>query len=774
MIKTGVHFKDLEFWNKRSDELYSQIGSGRNAWMFNQANNLENIGYALGEQSRWRYKKRPDEITQNDRTMAPSSDWRNSKLLFHLIQTMVTLISNQKLGPCVTGIDAFSREAHDNLERDLKMASILKQAEGWYQEVAAKQGISPMDVPVTNDGLRVRLSMKPQLREEMNFELGVAQLLNIYQWDQTDLETIKCDLITNIGGTWIDLDSCMPNIRAINPLNAYCSHSFREDCSDISEGAEIILVPLWKLEAYAKDQFTDWEQVKGQARPYEQIVKSGGFSSYQFLGSFDSTVDYVPILHGAWKESRKLTKIDFVNSKGELDTALDIDLDPNELEEDRVIGHKTQPYEFTFSFKRVLNTEQYYDKGLLEPQMRYLPINNPEDRTVIDPRPSELPCIFSNPNVMFGRSQSVVDQLKDVMDTLQRAIDKYNATLQAYIPQSVEINMDMMSDIKIGGESKNIDQVIAAFERKGILLKQKQTSYRVGPHDSPDAIKVHENNMSQNIERLAAAWQFLENKVLSMAGIAPTELGQKAPDRTSANVNQSMIQGQNNILGGYFRVRLSRFSRVTFQLMLWLKHCGYEGVYEGQHFKIDRKDMRKRLFNMTTEVLPSDFQWQYLQDAAVQAYNAKPREIEFSDLIIIQMGARKNYKQLASYFAEQQRIGRERNDAKEERMIALNNQGAGQAAQLKGQMEIQKIQVKEQLITERTGMETQAEGMITQAELTNAQKIEMAKILEVTNPQLASDYAATILGLDPNLYRKQVNDLVEVQANPPKTESVAA
>ena len=770
MIKTGVHKRDSHFWNKRFDALYGQIGANRNARMFNRGLMLESVLYSLGEQERWRYKKRPDEITSQDVATLPTSDWRNSKLLFHLIQTMVTLISDQKLMPSVNGIDALARAFHQDNDRRMKLAMLLKQTGGAYEEVAAQVGMSPEEVPVTNEGLAVRLSMKPQLREEMDFELGISKLLNIYNWEQLDLETIKASLITNITGICIDLDSCMPNIRAINPMNAYCDHSNMEDCSDISEACEIILVPLWKLEAYAKDQFEDWSVVKAQARTYDSIVNMAGFGNYQFLGGYDSTVLYVPVLHGSWVETRNVVYKKIRTKSGAEETVLDIDMDPDK--DDRVLEAVSKPYQFVFTGKRIINTEEYYDRGLLEPQMRYLPISNPDEKAVVDPRTSRLNFLFSNPNVIFGRAQSMIDKLKPEMDSLQRAIDKYNGTLQAYIPQAIEIHMDKLADIKIGGEAKSIPQIIAMFERRGILLKQYATSFVKRPNDTDDAIKVHENNMSQNIERLANAWQFLENKVLALAGIAPTELGQSAGNRVSQGLNQSMIQGQNNILGCYYRCRNSTFARVTFQLLLWLQYKGDSGVHDGKEYTIDKAAMRDRLFNTETMVLPTQAQWEALQAEAAKAYDKGI--IDWSDLMIIQMDQRKNYKQLSAYFGERERVGRARQDAREEKMIELNNQGAEQAANRKGQMDIQKIQVKENLVNQRSALETQAGGMETEAKVNQLTEAEYLNALVQVNPQAADAYVKAKLGIAPDAYQENVDALVDIVVNPPKKETVSS
>lgn len=744
MIKTGIHEKHHDFYIKRSDQLLTQLGIRRNSRMFNRPLMRESVNYALGNQERWRYKKRPDEITDTDRETKPTSDWRNSKLMFHLVQTLVTLIKGQRLSPSVTGIDMLSRAAQKELEVNLRMASINKQIGAAYEEYAHNAGISPEEVPVTDDGLRMRLAMRPQLREEMSFELGISKLLNVYNYDETDTQVIKSAVTMNINGVCIDLDSCMPNIRAVSAMNAYCNHSDKEDCSDISEACEMILVPLWMLEAYAKDQFKDWNRVKAQARPYEQIVASGNYNTYGFVGAFDSAVLYVPVLHGSWTETRDVYAKTVITKNGDVEHFLDIDMD---LDDKRLLEYKKKAYQFVYTFKRVLDTTEFYDTGLLEPQTRYLPVNNPADRTLVDPRTAHLNWIFSNPNNLFGVSNSFPDLIKPEIDSLQRVIDKFNAIIQSAIPQTIEINFDMLSEIKMGDQKWSVDRLLQLFERKGILLKSKNTSYARGPHDSPDAIKVYTNNVYTNAQALLTIWSTLENKIYTMAGIAATQLGQSAGDRVSQGLNDSMIQGQNNVLGGYYRSRNKLFSRLCFQLYLWLQHKGDAGVYEGQEYVIDPAEMRERLMNVTTEVEPSDAQWDFLQQAAIQAYNATPRELEFSDLILIQFGNRKNYKQLASYFAEKQRVNTERNNAKEERMIALNNEGASEAANRKAQGEIQKIQVKEQLVTQRTGLEQQSKAMMEEAGLKQMTEADYLEVLSRVNAEATNEYVLAKLGI---------------------------
>ena len=773
MIKLGPHKKNVDFFKRRTDNLYAQITGGKNIRMFNRAMMAENIQYALGEQDRWRYKKRPDEITQNDRNMLPTSDWRNSKLLYKIIKTMVTLISKRRLMPSVTGIDSLAREQRGNIELQMKLAQILKRIDGNYQQVAAGIGMDPDSVPITDDGLRVRLTMQPQLREEMDLELGISKLQNIYKWEQTDLEVIKGCLLWNIGGVVVDLDSCMPNIRAFNAFNGICDNSHKEDCSDINEAAEVILVPLWKLEAYAKDQFTDWNNVKAQARTYDQIVSMPGFSGFIYMaGAFDTNpaILYVPVLHASWKETRNLCKKTVRLPNGTIETFLEIDVDPASDKRD-IIEYASQPYEFVFTCKRILGTtNQMYDAGLLEPQNRFLPVDNPKDKNIVDPRTSELNFVLTNPNVLFGRSISIIEELKPEMDSLQRATDKFNATLQAYIPQSIEINMDLLAELEIGTKKQSKDQILAMFERKGILLTQKTIGHSIGPNQSDKAIAIIPNDMSSNLERLQNTMDRLEQKIERLSGIAATEMGQVAGNRVSNALNESMISGQNNVLGCYFRSRIQVNERLNFQLMIWLMRNGDSGVFDGKEFSIDKQAMRKRLFNMSTVILPTEEQWAELKAAAQQAYNSQPPKITWADYWIISQSSLKNIKELSAYFAEREAQGIARNMAEQERLVALNNEGAQMAAQAKTKGDLDKIQAKESMINQRSAMVEQAKGMTKEAELTTSQEMEYLDVLKSVNPQAANDYVLMKLGQDPNLYRKQVDGLVDVVINPPEKQ----
>lgn len=766
MIKTGPHKKDDKFFLKRTDSFYNQIVQGRNLRMYNRAMMIENIQYALGEQDRWRYKKRPDEITQNDRNTLPTSDWRNSKLLYKIIKTVVSLIAKQELVPQVNCIDAFSKEKKRNLEAQLKLAQILKRIGADYQEVAAQIGIDPSEVPITNEGLRTRLSMQPQLREEMDMELAISKLLNIYEYRATELEQIKCNLITNLAGVVIDLDSCMPNIRAFNPLNGISDHSNKEDCSDINEAAEIILVPLYKLEAYAKNQFKDWNNVKAQARTYDQIVSMPGWSGFVFSAGWtdDPAVLYVPVLHATWSETRNITYKKLADGR----SFLDLDVDPSKDRRD-ILEHNTKAYSFVFSCKRILNTDEMYDAGLLEPQIRFMPVSNPLDKTQVDPRTSHINFILSNPNVIFGRSVALVEEIKPEMDALVRATDKFNATLQAFIPQSVEIDMDALAELELGGEKRASDQLLAMYERKGILLVQKKLM-RNGPNESSRAISILPNNMSESFERLQNAVDRLENKINMMSGIAATEMGQSAGNRVSQGLNQAMIDGQNNVLGCYFRARIQTYERLIFQLMLYVKNTGVNGIHDGQEFRIDKDEMRERLFNTSTAVAPSDLDWQILIDAATKAYQREPPLITFADYMIIVKGNKKNYKQFASYFAEKELQGKREQQEREERAIQMNNEGQAEAADRKAQGDIAKIQTKEKMIDQRTALVEQSKGMIKEAELDVTNKDALIAQLVKVNPRAANQYILEQLGVDPSLYAEDAAGLVDVIVNPPTKE----
>jgi len=748
MIKSqfekGIHKKSREFMLKRADGFYGQIAFGNNQWMFPRLNMIESIQYVLGEQSRMRYKKRPDEITQNDRNTLPTSDWRNSKLLYKILKTVTTLVMQQELMPSVNGIDALTRESKKEYATRLKLAALLKRIGTMYDDVAAQIGLHPDQIPVTSDGLQVQLSMAPQLRHEMNMELGISKLLNIYRWySSLDAEYIKTTLVCNIAGVVNDLSSCMPNIRVFNPLNGYCDFSNREDCSDILEGAEIILVPLTDIMAYAKDQINDMESVKAQAKTYSQIVAMPSFSNYSFMGTYgtNDAVLYVPVIHASWKETKDVCYKEVEMPDGSTKEFLEIDVDP--LKDPRIKEYKSKPYQFVFTLKRIIGTRELYDTGLLYPQNRFLPIENPMDSTVIDPRPSELNFILSNPNVVWGRSISMIDELKAEVDNLIRAQDKFASTLQAFIPQAIAINTDLLAELMLGNTKMSIDQLITMFERKGVLLYQKATSRAGGIGDNTTKpIEILDNNMSQNLERLLAVIREQEDRIDRLSGIALSQMGQSPGDRTSLGLNEQLIQGQNNVLGCYFRARNLVFERLNFQLMLYLKYTGDKGVGQnGVEYEFTPDELKERLFNITTDVVPTEALWQDLQDAATMAYKAKPRELEWADLMIIRNSRKKNYKQISAYFADKQIRFREREEKKEAAMIQMNNEGSAQASQVKTEGDLQKIQMKEQMVTERTLQAKQADVQVDMANIEAMVFKAVTEALSKVNPQAASTVA---------------------------------
>ncbi len=130
----------------------------------------------------------------------------------------------------------------------------------------------------------------------------------------------------------------------------------------------------------------------------------------------------------------------------------------------------------------------------------------------------------------------------------------------------------------------------------------------------------------------------------------------------------------------------------------------------------------------------------------------------------------KNIKELSAYFAEREAQGIARNMAEQERLVALNNEGAQMAAQAKTKGDLDKIQAKESMINQRSAMVEQVKGMTKEAELTTSQEMEYLDVLKSVNPQAANDYVLMKLGQDPNLYRKQVDGLVDVVINPPEKQ----
>ena len=123
---------------------------------------------------------------------------------------------------------------------------------------------------------------------------------------------------------------------------------------------------------------------------------------------------------------------------------------------------------------------------------------------------------------------------------------------------------------------------------QGILLKSKTLLYTRGPHDSPDAIKVYSNNVYANAQSLLDMECHLKTNIHHGWHCCHSIEGKVAGDRVSQGLNESMIQGQNNVLGGYYQNRNKLFFQTMLSTLLMVFAIqGGSSVYEGRDYEID-------------------------------------------------------------------------------------------------------------------------------------------------------------------------------------------
>jgi hypothetical protein len=339
---------------------------------------------------------------------------------------------------------------------------------------------------------------------------------------------------------------------------------------------------------------------------------------------------------------------------------------------------KMQP-QTVYKGKYIIGTDLIWNWGPKEQIAREPIPMREEDVALTNPAKAQLGFKWFQPNLVFGRSVTLLEQMLPHIDILQKTWDQFTNVVYRLVPQAISVDVDSITDISLGKNQKlQPSDVINLLVQHGIDIYSSSV-YKGMPNSSANkGAQFKDNPAASNLERLLNSFTAQYNILENMCGIgALVQGGSQSPEIGKA-VSQLQSEGTDNVLAGVLDAEIS-IIEATAKHLMWISQAyGIDGGFKGQPYKIDPATHKFNIYNCKMGLLPSPGEWQALYMDA-KAF-AQAGQIDYEDTIAIRKIDNFTDAQLYLAWKRKKKERRVRQDAQQNQEATFKGQAAAAQA----------------------------------------------------------------------------------------------
>lgn len=711
-IKGFRESKEYTWLKKKASELFYGYGPStfptQAPFGMLQSEMIELFNYAYGIQSKARTTDNPN-TSPNDEYLLPFASKRSSKLLHHLLTTMVGNISKDKLDVQFTRIDTMGSDAKMSYKGMLQLAQMIKAAGAAHNEAAAAAGLTPDEVPDTMSHLRARLAIDPKLWDERDMSVAVKAIFSYAGMDNVMKAAVLCLAIFAFAGIRSDNTGSFPEIRYMNPIMTRTNWSPMMDYKDLIYFSEIVIIPLTKFKHEAAGWLTDAEikSVEETAVTYESILQRQGMTGY--LGAYGSMFEgdkFVEVMDFEFKHTHYLTmKRKSVRGVPTLFVDLKNGQSPTS---------EQTPIYARYGGKYCCQTGLMYRCGRLTPEPRQpMPLME-EDSKLTDHTDVILGATFFRTMALNGVSVSPVGRVMEHIDSLNTLLGQHSNTVKAIVPDITTFDLDAMRAVLLSPSQKagDVKKIVQAFLRRGLAPYNGKKRPPAAGNAWP--IANIPNNTAQKLTTLEASieWEIRQIRMLvgvpeTLEGIMP---GTRTGDKAMQNMNNQAAESMEMI-----RSARKDLFKTTAKFWLYTIQCnGYTGSYNGKSVRVNPDMHAWSIYDTDVIVDSTAERWNMLMQAAI-AGNQKGL-IPFSMLAYLNTESDIQTAELRFSAFEQDALQKQQQQAQQNFQMNAEDQQNKLNATIQGKLEDRNLQT--QAIIQKANIDANAriEAVLRQIE----------------------------------------------------------
>lgn len=693
--------KDKKFVLKYGKALYNSFRkSGLNLFYNNRVEYLENIGYAMGNQSSDQYKQRLDCWEDQDKSWL-NLDWQILNLATKFVNVVVGKLNKNDHTVICKAIDALAMDQKKEYKAKLDAFLELK---AWMNSVGvdASKFFSEMpDINLDPEELEINLNMNLKHRWCMEMEKLIEVVLDNNKYKQLKRELNWDAAVLGVRVLKItEMRDGLPVLEKTNPENFITSYTEFEDFRNMQNGGEVRLMSPSEFFKRAGKDLTDDQKkdiLENFTKTKPVYSHNDGSSNGRIIdegdGKFIEVFDYCFLSPDTMVYEKKKDKRgnSQMYRKGH-----GFPGNPEEYEEKYKGEREAHRATYNALYKGlwVIGSEYIVDCGRVE---------NAQVDEFYD---NVVPYVVFAPNMKHGHSASMVKQMIPVLNMIQLNWLRFNDAIAKYIPKGAFIDLDALDDINIGKGGKNLTkkEIIDTYFKRGIVVGRRKNMANKGANGMP--VEELENGMSKDTERFF-------NNILMGIGMLRDIIGvnevtdASTPDpKMLKSLAEAAMAGSNNALDYLFHADNISFEtmcqKLSYSIIGAIKRGVKTGIEESVgkgaiKFFGENSEMTKHKYAIKIENKPTQEEWNAFYNQVDIALANK--EISSSDAAFVR--EIDNLKQARQYLIVKEkkklRMDAEQQQASIEATAKAQQQSAQVTSQLKKDELKAEIDVKLQL-----------------------------------------------------------------------------
>lgn len=452
----------------------------------------------------------------------------------NILDSMVGTLTKTRTDIYCDAIDNVSKEKAADAKLEMWVNAMhtddLKEA---YQ-MADLQMQEPDFIPESEDELQMHETLggfRPAYARVM--EKLANHTMDISDWDYIEQKLYRDYITYNVFGVKIYYEPEIGKykLRPADPIRAGVQYSEFNDCRTSEWSYEFMDVPISKLVQEFPDR--DWEFFKNLAQRFCGFLNNPPASDWRHYSTNDPSgfmkFDFfkVPVLTCYWYDDEGEQQIE---QKGKYNTRVYSAPYGDKVPQKDGKKSRYKMRRFCYGATWVIGTELIYDWG----------------KTYDNFGESHMPFHF-----YVGDGKSKVQQVVPLIHNFQVLWLKYVNALAMAVNSGYWINVDMLSNIAVGGDDggRENDKEMAnrRFLESGIGYYSRINA--VGQANLTD-MPVHEfrGGMGKMFLDVMAAFQFNKSMFESITGVNPIVLGQTPDPNAPVGTTQMAVSAASSVL----------------------------------------------------------------------------------------------------------------------------------------------------------------------------------------------------------------------------------
>ncbi len=496
---------------------------------------------------------------------------------------------------------------------DAKLAPVSNSLQEMYGLPVGGESLLPQDV--TLEQMKVYKEtggFKTFWAESM--EEAIKHTFQISNWDNVIKKKYINDVVTLnfiAGRTVFCPKTNQEKVEYLDPANTFIQYSPDNMFEDAEYGGYLTLEKIGTLVELG---FDSDQLIKAGAKykDYFDNIYIDDWGRYERNGLVDSRLKElkIPVFHYYWIEVDQYLNKKVTNKYGVYKIhKKDIDKKIDDLSKERIAeGYTQEVYptrlKQTYQCSWVVDTDMVYNYGRVQNQTK-------------KGREAEIPIKVwrgeaTNPKMIFG---SIAESILPFLDHLQLAWEKYQDELSKYHSGGYEINLRLLSNLKINGQPLSEYQAYTMFLDTRVLPYMDTPIGETYSGGDVKPIKRIEGSGVEGIQMFQNEINFITNLIERVTGINPVTMGNTEEGVTATATSIASV-GTDNVLkskiNGIYEVKEKLASYLTRRLPLLFRNN--KGAVESYSKVIGKESVEvikdaERLgaeYGLTMEARPSE------------------------------------------------------------------------------------------------------------------------------------------------------------------------